>query len=158
MDNADNITAALRLLFRPGDVFEIRVLDAERAGFRRPHVESGYFDYEHIDDVPQTLAEITTAMGVYVTMNPVNPALLARSANRLKTARRNETTSDTDIVCRRWLLIDIDPARPAGISATDAEKGLAFEKAMEVSEGLASMGWPEPVVVDSGNGYYLLYR
>ncbi|MBT5610105.1 MAG: AAA family ATPase, partial [Lentisphaerae bacterium] len=47
---------------------------------------------------------------------------------------------------------------PAGISATDAEKGLAFEKAMEVSEGLASMGWPEPVVVDSGNGYYLLYR
>ncbi len=158
MDDADNIAAALRLLFRPGDVFEIRVLDAERAGFRRPHVESGYFDYEHIGDVPQTLAEITTAMGVYITMNPVNPALLARSANRLKTARRNETTGDADIVCRRWLLVDIDPARPAGISATDAEKELAFEKGMEVSEGLASMGWPEPIVVDSGNGYYLLYR
>jgi hypothetical protein len=157
MDDADRTTAALRLLFQPGDVFEIRILDAERAGFRRPHVESGYFDYEHIADVPQTLAEITTAMGVYVTMNPVNPALLARSANRLKTARRNESTSDADIVCRRWLLIDIDPARPAGISATDAEKELAFDKAMEVSEGLVSMGWPEPVVVDSGNGYYLLY-
>lgn len=158
MDNHDAIITALRLLYQPGDVFEIRVLDAERPGFRRPHIESGYFDYEHIGDVPQTLAEITTAMGVYVSMNPVNPSLLARSANRLKTARRNETTSDTDIVCRRWLLIDIDPARPAGISATDAEKEMAFEKAMEVSEGLASMGWPAPVVVDSGNGYYLLYR
>ncbi len=158
MNNNDTIISALRLLYQPGDVFEIRVLDAERPGFRRPHIESGYFDYEHIGDVPQTLAEITTAMGVYVTMNPVNPSLLARSANRLKTARRNETTSDTDIVCRRWLLIDIDPARPAGISATDAEKELAFEKAMEVSEGLSSMSWPAPVIVDSGNGYYLLYR
>jgi hypothetical protein len=158
MDTNDAIISALKLLYQPGDVFEIRVLDAERPGFRRPHIESGYFDYAHIADVPQTLAEITTAMGVYITMNPVNPALLARSANRLKTARRNETTSDTDIVCRRWLLIDIDPARPAGISATDAEKELAFDKAMEVSEGLASMGWPTPVVVDSGNGYYLLYR
>jgi len=158
MDNSDAIISALKLLYQPGDVFEIRVLDAERPGFRRPHIESGYFDYAHIDDVPQTLAEITTAMGVYVTMNPVNPALLARSANRLKTARRNETTSDTDIVRRRWLLIDIDPARPAGISATDAEKELAFDKALEVSEGLASMGWPAPVIVDSGNGYYLLFR
>jgi hypothetical protein len=158
MDNSDAIISALKLLYQPGDVFEIRVLDAERPGFRRPHIESGYFDYAHINDVPQTLAEITTAMGVYVTMNPVTPALLARSANRLKTARRNETTSDADIVRRRWLLVDIDPARPAGISATDAEKELAFEKAMEVSEGLSSMAWPEPVVVDSGNGYYLLYR
>jgi hypothetical protein len=158
MDTSDAIISALKLLYQSGDVFEIRVLDAERPGFRRPHIESGYFDYAHIDDVPQTLAEITTAMGVYITMNPVNPALLARSANRLKTARRNETTSDTDIVCRRWLLIDIDPARPAGISATDAEKELAFDKALEVSEGLASMGWPAPVIVDSGNGYYLLYR
>ena len=141
MDNSDMIITALKLLYQPGDVFEIRVLDAERPGYRRPHVESGYFDYEHIADVPQTVAEITTAMGVYVTMNPVNPALLARSANRLKIARRNESTGDSDIVCRRWLLIDIDPARPAGISATDAEKEPAFAKAMEVSEGLTSMGW-----------------
>ncbi|NLF16380.1 MAG: hypothetical protein GX595_03870, partial [Lentisphaerae bacterium] len=83
MNNNDTIISTLRLLYQPGDVFEIRVLDAERPGFRRPHIESGYFDYEHIGDVPQTLAEITTAMGVYVTMNPVNPSLLARSANRL---------------------------------------------------------------------------
>jgi hypothetical protein len=158
MDNSDAIISVLRLLYQPGDVFEIRVLDAERPGYRRPHIESGYFDYEHIADVPQTLAEITTAMGIYVTMNPVNPSLLARSANRLKTARRNETTSDVDIVCRRWLLVDIDPVRPAGISATDAEKALAFDKAREVGEGLRSMGWPTPVMVDSGNGNYLLYR
>lgn len=153
-----NIETSLRLLFEPGDVFEIRILDAERPGYRRPHIESGYFDYDHIADVPQTLAEITTAMGIYITMNPVNPALLARSANRLKTARRNDTTSDTDILRRRWFLIDIDPERPSGISATDTEKQLALEKAMEIRDGLTSMGWPQPVTVDSGNGYYLLYR
>lgn len=158
MSHDTEILRALELLFQPGDVFETRVLDAERASYRHPHAESGYFDYEHRADVPRALAQIATAAGVYVTINPVAPALLARSANRLNTARRNETTGNADILHRRWLFIDIDPVRPAGISATDAEKSLAFDRTMEVREGLASMGWPQPVVVDSGNGCYLLYR
>jgi hypothetical protein len=157
-NEADSIIAALRLFFQPGDVFEIRVLDAERPGFRRPHVESGYFDYEHIGAVPAALAEITTARGVYVTPNPVNPALLARAANRIRPIRQEPTTADADIAARRWLLIDCDPVRPAGISASEAEHELAFAKAIEVSDGLTSMGFPEPVVVDSGNGYQLMYR
>jgi len=133
-------------------------LDAERPGARWPHVESGYFEYDHIQDVPQTLAEITTALGVYVTLNPVNPALLARAKNRIKRARQNETTRDGDILSRRWLLIDVDPARPAGISATDTEKEAAFDKTLEIEAGLKSMQWPEPLIVDSGNGFYLMYR
>ena len=91
MSHDTEIIRALELLFQPGDVFEIRVLDAERASYRRPHVESGYFDYEHRADVPRAMAEIATAAGVYTTINPVDPALLARAANRLAVARRNQS-------------------------------------------------------------------
>ncbi len=122
------------------------------------HTESGYFEYEHLDSVPNCLANFKTYGGVYITLNPVNLDLLARAQNRLKKARSGETTSDGDILHRRWLLIDVDAVRPSGISATDAEKELAFDKMAEIQEGLASMNWPRSLTVDSGNGYYLMYR
>jgi len=146
------------MLFRAGDVFEIRVLGATRKGYHIPHPESGYFEYAEIDSAASAIMELASYTGVYVTMNPVNPALLARAKNRLKPGQKRESTSDTDIVHRRWMIVDCDPVRPAGISATDAEKKHALGKANEIREGLGSTGWPAPAVVDSGNGYYLLYR
>ncbi|MFI4911147.1 MAG: hypothetical protein ACIAQZ_05715, partial [Sedimentisphaeraceae bacterium JB056] len=156
--NTETITTALRTLFVSGDVFEIRVLDAVLPGSSWQHIQSGYFDYDHIELVPNLLNGFKTYGGVYVTVNPVNPDLLARANNRFKKAKSRETTGDKDIICRRWLLIDVDPVRPAGISATDAERNLSFEKAMEISEGLASMGFPAPMCVNSGNGSQLLYK
>jgi len=157
LDNQTIITA-LRTFFDPGDVFEIRILDAVYPNSNWQHTESGYFDYEHIDSIPNLIANFKTYAGVYVTINPVNPELLARANNRFKKAKARETTSDKDILNRRWMLIDVDPVRPAGISATDNEKSLAFDKAMKIKSGLASMDWPEPMMVDSGNGTQLLYR
>lgn len=157
-DNRETIITALRTHVEAGDVFEIRILDAVLPNSNWQHTESGYFDYDHIDDVPNLLANFKTYGGVYVTLNPVNPDLLARANNRFKKAKNRETTSDKDILRRRWMLIDVDPVRPAGISATENEKSLAFDKAMEIKSGMASMDWPEPMVVDSGNGTQLLYR
>ncbi len=151
-------THMLHALFEPGDCFEIRIFDVCRSGDRFPHIESGYFDYEHIGSIPSLLDGLASYTGVYVTMNPVNPALLARANNRLIRAKRGLTTSDEDIITRRWLFIDIDPVRPAGISATDSEKANALDKLIEVKDGLASMGFTEPLCVDSGNGFYLIYR
>ncbi len=156
--NAETITTALKTLFEPSDVFEVRVLDAVLPNSNWQHVESGYFDYDHIDVVPNALANFKSYAGMYVTLNPVNPDLLARAANRLKPAKRGDTTSDGDILRRRWMLVDVDPVRPAGISATDSEKSAAFDLAMECADGLASMGLPKPMIVDSGNGTQLLYR
>ena len=151
------ITNILKLIFQPGDVFEIRCLNATIPGMRYSHTESGYFDYEHIDAVPKELAKIE-ARGVYFTPNPVNPALLARAANRIKQAGKNESTADSDTLCRRWLLIDCDAVRPPGISTSDEEHEAALYKAIEVSEKLKSQSWPEPVMLDSGNGAQLMYR
>ncbi|MDR7415285.1 MAG: AAA family ATPase [Armatimonadota bacterium] len=67
-------------------------------------------------------------------------------------------TSDADVLRRRWILFDLDPARPGGVAATGFEHDAALHRAEEVREWLREQGWPEPVVVDSGNGAYLLYR
>ena len=158
MTDANEITHALRLWFQAGDVFEVRVLDAVSADYRREHIESGYFDYDHISAVPEALKRLLSFRGVYVTVNPVNPDLLARAVNRLRPAGRNPTTADTDIVRRRWLLIDCDPRRASGVSSSNAEHESALDKAREIRDGLSSLGWPEPVLTDSGNGAQLMYR
>jgi len=88
----------------------------------------------------------------------VKPALLARAANRVRSIRNKEPlTTDADVQVRRWMLVDIDPVRPSGISATDEEHKLALARAENIRETLAAEGWPTPVAVDSGNGGHLLY-
>ena len=158
MTDANEIIHALRLWFQAGDVFEVRVLDAVSADYRREHIESGYFDYEHISAVPEALKRLLSFRGVYVTVNPVNPDLLARAVNRLRPAGRNPTTADTDIVRRRWLLIDCDPRRASGVSSSNAEHESALAKAREIRDGLSSLGWADPIMTDSGNGAQLMYR
>ena len=158
MTDANEIIHALRLWFQAGDVFEVRVLDAVSADYRREHIESGYFDYEHISAVPEALKRLLSFRGVYVTVNPANPDLLARAVNRLRPAGRNPTTADTDIVRRRWLLIDCDPRRASGVSSSNAEHESALAKAREIRDGLSSLGWPDPIMTDSGNGAQLMYR
>ena len=94
MTDANEIIHALRLWFQAGDVFEVRVLDAVSADYRREHIESGYFDYEHISAVSEALKRLLSFRGVYVTVNPVNPDLLARAVNlcvRLGGIRRPPT-------------------------------------------------------------------
>ncbi len=151
----------LEALFQPGDVFEVRAPDCrERRDARYAFTCSGYFTFETLDAAAAAIAELDRsgiAPGIYVTMNPVAPALLARAANRIKT-RARETTTDKDIVGRRWLLIDVDPVRPAGVSSTNGELALALERARAIAEYLTSIGWPAPILAMSGNGYHLLYR
>ena len=150
------IERALAVLFEPGQVVELRALEVVERGW--PRTVSGYFDSMFL------LAEAAVALsgrakGVYVTANEINPALLARRANRASALSNNEpTTSDSAVLKRRWLLIDVDPARPAGISSSDAEHEDALHRAQEIREALRASGWPCPLFGDSGNGAHLLFR
>jgi len=158
--NPAEAAEALKKIFRPGDVFEIRALDASTITYTRPHTVSGYFDYDHIDHAVTLIEkEIRFARGIYYTPNPVEPALLARAANRFRDmGQRDPSTADKDIPRRRWLLIDCDAKRPTGISSSDAEHQAAADKAAEIKNGLATMGFPAPVEIDSGNGAQLMYK
>lgn len=149
-----DITAVLRCLIEPGAVFEIRIPEAPNTY----GTLSGYFN--DFEAAAQAAAAWSGKCGaVYITPNPVNPALLARAANRLKKlGKKDSATADPDISARRWLLVDLDPVRPSGISSSDAEHDAALVKAEHLREWLHSQGWPDPIVADSGNGGHLLYR
>jgi hypothetical protein len=153
----DSVISAVNHLtaIRDGGITELRVLDAVTDGDRRPHVESGYFsDPKALAD---SLRRIRQCKGAYIIPNPVDTRLLARASNRLRPAGKEPLTGDADILARMWLLLDFDPVRPTGISATDAEKQNALAVAKACREWLRDEAWPDPVLGDSGNGGHSLY-
>ena len=149
------VRKALAVLIQRKAVFEVRALSAQLKGQRYRAGVSGYFN--NADHLLKELEHLYQAEGIYVTLNPANPALLSRRANRLDYAEQGALTSDHHILARHWLLIDVDPRRPSGVSSTDQEKAAAKEKAREIHSYLKAQGWPEPIAADSGNGYHLLY-
>jgi hypothetical protein len=150
------IQRTLRALVEPGAVVELRALEVPDG--RRTATSSGYF--VDLEACAREAAEISDAgaRGVYITLNPVDPALLARSANRARFVKQGDGTSDREILRRRWLPIDCDPERPTGISATAAERERALERGRQITRFLRGKGWQLPFVGDSGNGAHLLYR
>ena len=150
------IRRALDLLPIPGAVVEIRALDTP-TGRGKPVTVAGYF--LDLDKAAQAAAALDARkpVGVYLPLNEVNPALLARSPNQL-TEGLKTTTSDNDIIRRRWLPLDFDPKRPTGISASEDEHCSAEDAARNCAAWLSSMGWPAGILADSGNGAHLLQR
>lgn len=149
---------------RPGEVSEIREIGFYGKGpwvgySKGKGIVSGYFDN------PEDFAKAAYSLdnfksdedrNIYFLLNPCNPALLARAHNRLKST--DTTTADKDILCCRWLLIDTDPARPKGISATDEQVTAALECRDAIVSWLVCQGWPEPITALSGNGGHALFR
>ena len=122
---------------------------------------SGYFDdHTLLAEQVEALDADPSVAGIYVTLNEVNPALLARRANRIKLrlSRKDATTADADIRRRRWLPVDIDPVRPSGVSSTNEEHDAALAAAERIAAYLTEQGFPSPIKADSGNGAHLLYR
>jgi len=120
-------------------------------------IVSGYFD--NAEDFARAAAVLDDAgaKGVYYTVNPVNPALIARSANRLKVPKSTSQDPDTTVI--RWLPIDLDPKRPSDISASDAEVALARDMARAITTWMeGELGFARAIRGFSGNGYHLLYR
>jgi hypothetical protein len=149
------VRRALAILIQRKAVFEVRALSAQLKGQRYRAGVSGYFN--NADHLLKELEHLYQADGIYVMLNPVNPALLSRRANRLDYAEQGALTSNHHILARHWLLVDVDPRRPSGVSSTDQEKAAAKKKAREIHSYLKARGWPEPIAADSGNGYHLLY-
>lgn len=147
-------------------VTELRALNCPQQ-WGEPKTEFGFFDLASEEGQKAfggALKSILTRPadkqpeGVYVTLNPVSPDLLARANNRLKVAKdKGKNAKDENVTARRWVLIDVDPERIAGVSATDDEKAAAKLVVDGVRQDLEERKWSPPVVIDSGNGYHLWY-
>ncbi len=139
----------LKLLHDPDEIIEIRSIDPKP-------VISGYFRADS-PAIARELARFPNRT-FYQTMNYVKSACYARGQHERLTERPHETTSDADIGGYKWILVDADPVRPSGISASHEEKEAAHRVAAMAMKKLMAMGFSEPVVADSGNGYHLLFR
>ncbi len=164
IDRAE-VARTLRTLYRAGDVLEVRAPSASNVRCNgRPEgfdaTFSGYFDnFETLVNVTSSAFGSADWPALYMGLNPVGRDVLALCQNRVKKQTKKGTnTADTDVDRRRYLLVDVDPQRRTGISATDNEKAAAQVLAHRIRVHLSGLGWPEPIVADSGNGWHLLYR
>jgi hypothetical protein len=126
---------ALEILLAPGERHEIRCLFL--GGARSKTV--------WVDDLDAAVDAACSLDGThYYSLNPI-----ATTADRA-----NKST----VVRRAWVLVDVDPVRTPDTSSTEGEKAKAAEVVTATMDHLTSLGWPPPLVVDSGNGWHLLYR
>ena len=152
------------VFFDPGEVVEIRAFGLSKSNVAWENwaggagIIYGYFDNAGDFGKCAEALEKANAFGIYFTLNPVVPDLLARSANRLKAAGvKTVTTSDKDIKYIRWLPIDLDPARPTGISSTETELKAAIKLRKKIWEWMKEKGFTYCVPAVSGNGAHLTY-
>jgi len=144
------IKRAWSLIIEPGQVTELRALEATMGGDRYAQTLSGYFD--NPDAFARAAASIQTAANIYFVLNPIMPALLSRRVNKIRPAKKSPLTGDKEIVRRRLFPIDCDPIRPAGIASTDEEHDAAIAMARDIADHLRTCRWPEPIIGDSANG------
>jgi hypothetical protein len=130
------IRRVLDVLFESGDVVEIRAFRKDR----RCTISGYYNDFDKLVNDAEKINRL--AGGVYVTLNRINPDLLARRTNRYE-EYVSITTSDDQVALRRWFPIDFDPVRPAGISASDQEHDTSIEKASRVRTYLVKERRPD---------------
>jgi hypothetical protein len=151
-NNVDAALHALEVFHDLDDVVEIRVL------FPDGRVESGYFTVKNEQELRAALRSISPAAeGVYFVPNKIDKRCLSRAKDRMM-KRPKKTTTDADVVERRWLYIDVDFTRPSGTSTSDEEHEAALGRAVYIEEYLTNLGFPKGLLCDSGNCAHLYYR
>lgn len=141
--------------FKPGgQLFEVRIHDV------RKRTISGYFrDADKLIEALQ-LQERSGKLdnaNVFYTINSIKEECAGRQQFEQFLAI-DPTTSDNDVTAYSWLLIDMDPKRPAGTSSTNEQLEKAKLKARTVYSHLRNRGFPAPIIALSGNGYHLQYK
>ncbi len=155
-----DVTRYLRAMHPdPGTVFEVRLLDVPAGSNRYTQTASGYFN--DIDLAARAIVEWDGkgGKGVYVTLNPCLPGLLARATNRIRFCGKNDpTTKNHEILRRTHILVDIDSIKVTGVSATQEELDRTLPVACDVEEALRQrFDFPAPLRGISGNGHFLHY-
>jgi len=128
---------------------EIRILGDKGKTF------SGYFS--DVDSLIKAISPYEN-YNCYFTLNRINDACASRTQANQILPNPKTTTSDNDITTREWVLIDLDPKRPADTNATDEEKINSQAVVNRIYGFLQGVGFSNPIVADSSNGYHLLYK
>lgn len=149
--NEFEIRKALELIKKPTEPVEIRVISGK-------NTYSGYF--KDIDNLINNISYFSNdnSSNIYFVFNAIKGSCYDREQCEKLLPKAKATTSDNDIEWRDWILIDIDPTRSSGVSASDEEKNGAKNVANAVYKYLDNIGFSKPISCDSGNGWHLLYK
>lgn len=118
---------------------------------------SGYF--RNIDNLIEAIKPYNNE-NIYFTLNEISEACYSRDQCEkiVIGTKKIKTTADNDISGRDYILIDIDPKRSSGVSASDEEVARARVVGNKVFKFLRDQGFTKPVSAFSGNGLHLLYK
>ena len=152
MLNEKEIRKTIALMKPEDQLFEVRIIYGNKAMY------SGYFT--NADDLIQAFDELRNFAdcNIYMTLNSINAACYDRIQKNRFEKNAKATTSDHDVVGYDWLMIDLDPQRPSGTSATDEQIGKAKEQGNKIYQFMRNLGFSKPLFANSGNGVHLLYR
>lgn len=159
----DAIAAHLAMFVVPNQVTELRALNVGYKG----RTFAGWYDSRHLRDMARhALALSREAAGVYFIPNPIDPTLLSRRPNECSNVYRDnpKLTRDSDILERRYLIVDIDPSRwdpPTDKDCPSSDEELRIAKLCGiwwVKLFLNPFGFDDPITIESGNGIHLVYR
>ena len=150
--NAREISKAIEVMKPEGQLFECRVI------FNSKKMYSGYF--KSADALLNALDGVDDFgdCNIYMTLNSLNEQCYDRLQRDRFIKNADATTSDGDVDGYDWMLIDLDPKRPAKTSSTDEQIEKARVLGGKIMQFLANLGFEKPVVGFSGNGYHLLYK
>jgi hypothetical protein len=152
------VRAFLNRLFSPisgaSPVVGVRIQNKETGNWHSGYFNDGLSGWTTLG---QAILAHDGVNNTHLCFNPLKPTVLDRGRDRI--AATTQAYTDDDVL-RRWaFVIDLDPRRPkSDTCATAEEKAHARAKAAEVNGWLSARGWPQALIVDSGNGFYLVYR
>lgn len=145
------IRKAIAQLKEPDELFEVRIIGS------RGKVISGYF--KNADDLLKAFDTVDLrSTNIYITLNHIKEECSAREQFNRFIDKPKSSTSDTEIESYEWLMLDFDPDRASGISATKEEYQAAQMLAGKVFQYLRDQGFEDPLKAVSGNGAHLLYK
>lgn len=137
------------ILKNNNELVEIRLIGSNKTG-------SGYFT--DAKTLIEAIKPYTDSYNCYFTLNSINPACYGREQKDKIVLRPKNTTQDNEIICRNYVLVDLDPRRPSGVCSTKEESMKAYEKGKEVTKFLMDNGFYEPLVVFSSSGIHLYLK
>lgn len=151
MFDEKEIRKTIALMKPNGQLFEVRII------YENKKMLSGYFT--DADTLIKELKKQNTNEGnVYFTLATINDACYSRSQRNKFEFNAKTTTSDNDVIGYDWLMVDLDPIRPAGTSSSDEQIQEAKNVANDIYFFMKNLGFSNPIKCFSGNGFHLMYK
>ena len=113
-------------IFKKGNpLVEVRLIGSNKTA-------SGYFS--DVETLIKQINPLSQDYNIYFTLNPIKPECYGREQKDKIVLKPKNTTKDNEILCRDWVLIDVDCNRVAGVNATSKEAQYAYAKAEQVEK------------------------